>query len=211
MESLPLFPLGTVLLPGVRFPLRVFEPRYVAMVRHLESTTAREFGVVAIRRGHEVGSHIPELYRIGCAAVLKNVTRAEGHLVIEAACSRRFRIESVDEGGAPYLVASVEWLDLQAEDVAVEATNGARRAFESFSRAVGAHVQGLPQDPGRLTASVLDGLGLPLPERQKVLEAGDATARLRAVTRLCHREEGLAEVLHCRAATATPSSRLSPN
>lgn len=211
MESLPLFPLGTVLLPGVRFPLRVFEPRYVAMVTHLRRSDDPTFGVVAIRRGAEVGSRIPELYRIGCSAVLTSATRTDDHLIIEAAAQRRFRIETVHEGSAPYLVAAVEWLDQETDDAPAAAAERARSAFMSFSRSVGAHVDGLPEDPQRLTASILDGLGQPLPERQAILEAGDAATRLRAVTRLCRREEGLARELNCRAATVTPSSRLSPN
>lgn len=52
--ALPMFPLGTVLLPGGVLPLQVFEPRYVAMVGDLLSGTP-EFGVVLIERGSEVG------------------------------------------------------------------------------------------------------------------------------------------------------------
>ena len=55
---LPLFPLGTVLFPGLVLPLHVFEPRYRTLVQHLAELPAslpREFGVIAIRRGWEVG------------------------------------------------------------------------------------------------------------------------------------------------------------
>ena len=55
---LPLVPLGTVLFPGLVLPLHVFEPRYRTLVRDLDALpadVAREFGVVAIRRGWEVG------------------------------------------------------------------------------------------------------------------------------------------------------------
>jgi Lon protease-like protein len=54
---LPVFPLGTVLFPGLVLPLHVFEERYRALVRDLmalPSGRAREFGVVAIQRGWEV-------------------------------------------------------------------------------------------------------------------------------------------------------------
>lgn len=54
MAPLPMFPLGTVLLPGGVLPLQVFEPRYVAMVGRLLAGTP-EFGVVLIERGSEVG------------------------------------------------------------------------------------------------------------------------------------------------------------
>jgi Lon protease-like protein len=49
-----MFPLGTVLVPGAPLPLHVFEPRYQAMVQHCLASD-REFGVVMITRGSEVG------------------------------------------------------------------------------------------------------------------------------------------------------------
>ncbi|MEY2464632.1 MAG: ATP-dependent Lon protease, partial [Acidimicrobiaceae bacterium] len=54
MSELPMFPLGTVLFPSVFLPLHVFEPRYREMTRHCLDTQ-REFGVVLIERGSEVG------------------------------------------------------------------------------------------------------------------------------------------------------------
>ena len=57
MPSLPLFPLGMVLLPGARLPLQLFEPRYLALAQALAERDEAErcFGVVLIRKGHEVG------------------------------------------------------------------------------------------------------------------------------------------------------------
>ncbi|MDH4147661.1 MAG: LON peptidase substrate-binding domain-containing protein [Acidimicrobiia bacterium] len=54
MRVLPMFPLGTVLLPGGVLPLQVFEPRYLEMTRRCLDGD-REFGVVLIERGYEVG------------------------------------------------------------------------------------------------------------------------------------------------------------
>ncbi len=53
---LALFPLGTVLFPGLVLPLHVFEERYQTLVRDLRELDEeeREFGVVAIARGWEV-------------------------------------------------------------------------------------------------------------------------------------------------------------
>src|SRR5437588_1623504 len=53
-ELLPMFPLQTVLFPGVAMPLHVFEPRYRALTRHCLDGDGR-FGVVLIERGSEVG------------------------------------------------------------------------------------------------------------------------------------------------------------
>ena len=54
---LPVFPLATVLFPGLVLPLHIFEERYRALVRHLVGLpegAPREFGVVAIQAGWEV-------------------------------------------------------------------------------------------------------------------------------------------------------------
>ena len=55
MAVMPMFPLGTVLLPGVVLPLFVFEPRYQQLVRDCLESAGNEFGVVLIDRGSEVG------------------------------------------------------------------------------------------------------------------------------------------------------------
>ena len=211
MESLPLFPLGAVVLPGVRLPLRVFEPRYVAMVGHLERSDEPLFGVVAIRRGREVGGGLPQLYPVGCSARLGSIARHEGHLAVEARVERRFRLESVHEARAPYLVADVTWLDAGNDTAPADLARRTRESFEALLDAVDGRVDGLPEDPSPLAAAILDALGLSLPEQQALLEAGDATARLRALQRLCRRETALALTLGLRSASVTPSTRLNPN
>lgn len=210
MDTLPLFPLGTVMLPGILLPLRVFEPRYVAMMGQL-GRTDEPFGVVAIRRGREVGDPTPELYGVGCRASVRSVTPLGDQLAVEALTGRRFRLHTVHDDRAPYLVGEVSWLEEEGE-VPGDLTGRAVEAFSAFTHSVGARVDGLPtNDPHRLTSAILDGLGQPPPELQAVLEAGDAATRLRTVIRMCRREQRLAEVLRCRAARVTPSSRLSPN
>jgi len=53
-ELLPLFPLSTVLFPGMRLPLHIFEERYRLLIAQLrEQPEPRQFGVVAIRKGRE--------------------------------------------------------------------------------------------------------------------------------------------------------------
>jgi Lon protease-like protein len=55
MTISPMFPLGAPLLPGEGLPLQVFEPRYLQMIRDCVVGPTREFGVVLIERGSEVG------------------------------------------------------------------------------------------------------------------------------------------------------------
>jgi hypothetical protein len=55
MTQIPMFPLGSVLLPHMPLPLRVFEPRYLSMLRDILGDEPAEFGVTLIERGQEVG------------------------------------------------------------------------------------------------------------------------------------------------------------
>ena len=76
-EQLPIFPLNTVVFPGVRVPLHVFEDRYRALVHHLltiPDKSLRLFGIVAIREGYEVGQHgVHSVHRVGCVVQMTSV------------------------------------------------------------------------------------------------------------------------------------------
>src|SRR5580704_6996140 len=76
-EKLPLFPLGTVLYPGLLLPLHIFEERYRHLVRDLlAGPEPPSFGVVAIREGRETGiDGVSALFQVGCTAVLRQVQR----------------------------------------------------------------------------------------------------------------------------------------
>src|SRR6185437_13988311 len=107
--------LGTVLVPGLVLPLNIFEPRYRQLVADLEELPEeeREFGVVAIREGGEVGAgSLRALYDIGCAATLQDVsTTPDGRSQILSTGVRRFRLVDLDiESETPYLTGLVEWL-----------------------------------------------------------------------------------------------------
>jgi Lon protease-like protein len=90
---LPIFPLGTVLFPEGVLPLRVFEARYLDMVRDcLRDET--EFGVCLITRGNEVGQPA-EHERIGCAARIEHWDMTQlGLLNIRTRGTGRFEILS---------------------------------------------------------------------------------------------------------------------
>jgi Lon protease-like protein len=88
---LPLFPLKTVLFPGGVLPLRVFETRYVDMVRACMKTDT-PFGVVAIRSGTEVGT-AAEPYPVGTHAHIVEWDMPElGVLLLQTRGGQRFRI-----------------------------------------------------------------------------------------------------------------------
>src|SRR5260221_11661075 len=78
-ETLPLFPLGTVLYPGLVLPLHVFEDRYKQLVRDLlNEPEPRRFGVIAIRVGRETGiGGVSALHEGGCTATGREGVEAD--------------------------------------------------------------------------------------------------------------------------------------
>jgi uncharacterized protein len=92
VSAIPLFPLGIVLFPGGPLPLRIFETRYIDMVRRC-MREGRGFGVVLIREGHEVGTQETHLYEVGTMAEIVDFHQlADGLLGLTCVGRERFRI-----------------------------------------------------------------------------------------------------------------------
>ncbi|MGN6088922.1 MAG: LON peptidase substrate-binding domain-containing protein [Actinomycetales bacterium] len=89
--ELPMFPLGSVLFPGMPLPLQVFEPRYLALVSDLLAGEAQEFGVVLIERGSEVGGGDVR-FEVGTVATIVSVQVADGFIALLARGGRRFQV-----------------------------------------------------------------------------------------------------------------------
>jgi len=107
---LPLFPLQTVLFPGGRLPLRIFEARYLDLVGRCLRDEA-PFGVCLIRRGNEAGAPA-EFYPLGTSARIVDWGQlADGLLGITVRGEQRFRVvtSSVDTSGL--VSAEVEWCE----------------------------------------------------------------------------------------------------
>jgi uncharacterized protein len=116
--EIPLFPLHTVLCPGIVVPLHIFEERYRALTRHCLETGA-PFGIVLIREGREVGTPAAALARVGALVEIREAGRyPDGRFDLLAAATGRFAIDSVDLAREPYMVADVTPLD---DDVGDEA------------------------------------------------------------------------------------------
>jgi Lon protease-like protein len=111
MAVMPMFPLGSTVLPGDVLPLHVFEPRYRQLVKDCIEDPEHEFGVVFIERGHEVGGG-DERRSVG--TVLRMVQVAEtddGRYAVISVGTHRVRVVRwlPDD---PYPVADVEqWPD----------------------------------------------------------------------------------------------------
>lgn len=218
MQSLALFPLGTVLLPGAPLPLQIFEPRYVTLLEDLtrDSTERRSFGVLAIRQGYEVGpGAATALYAIGCEAVIEgNVVGEQPPFHLLARGARRFHLDGIDEtAGAPYLTGRITWLDEPpgpARGLAGLAGR-VRAAHEAYASALGATPRELPQPPAReLAYRVVEHTAFPLADRQRVLEGLTALDRLTTVLHILRRETALLTQL--RAVPGIPDpGQSSPN
>ena len=109
-DDVPMFPLGTVLVPGAYLPLHVFEPRYRALVQACLAGTP-EFGVALIERGSEVGGG-DQRFSTGCMArIVEAVELQDGRYAVGAVGVRRIRIARWLPD-APYPRAEVEdWPD----------------------------------------------------------------------------------------------------
>lgn len=123
-ETLPLFPLRTVLFPGGKLPLRVFEPRYVDMVGHC----MREgigFGVVLIRSGPESRESPqdsqPDIFEVGTEARIVDFNQADnGLLGIVSRGYRKFAVRRTYEQPDHLLMGDVEYLPEEPEGELLE-------------------------------------------------------------------------------------------
>jgi hypothetical protein len=104
MNRAAFFPLRTVLFPGGVLPLVAFEERYRLLVQE-----HKEFVVVLIRRGGEVGaSRISKVHRVGTLATLDQAhSLPDGSISIIARGRQRVRVESLSHD-RPYLMGLVE-------------------------------------------------------------------------------------------------------
>lgn len=212
---IPLFPLGTVLFPGLLLPLHVFEQRYRDLVRDLLTAPdeERRFGVVAIREGREVGvDGIRALYPVGCVARLRRVDPYDdGRYDLVSTGARRFRLLTVD-AALPYLRAEVELLDESPGASPDTAAAGVRSLFEAYRGALGAGAgDELPTEPDVLSYLVAATMVLDLPDRQILLEQPDTTHRLRHELRLLRRETALLGLLPSLPGVELTRVAASPN
>lgn len=219
---LPLFPLGSVLVPGLLLPLHVFEDRYRAMVRDLLALPEDErvFGVVAIRSGREVGADgVTALHEIGCTARLRRAEpHPDGRFDVVSTGGERFRLRDV-EHDRPYLTGVVDLLgdELGAADEAEVLAAAVGQAWGDHLRALAAasgepaERPELPADPRVVSHLVAASLRLDLDDRQALLAEPDAVARLQAELALLRREARLMRTLRAVPAPELTRVPLSPN
>ena len=185
IEDLPLFPLNTVLFPGGRLPLRIFEQRYMEMAKAcLRDGTP--FGVCLIRDGTEVGAPATPA-EVGCIARIAEWDMAQlGVLEIRALGERRFRIVERRVQSDGLALASVHLLE---EETYAEIEPHCADCVSLLERILAQ--PGAPVAPPYRMESALwvssrlaEILPLPLEVKQALLELDDGRARLDRVNRL---------------------------
>jgi Lon protease-like protein len=220
-KTMPLFPLGTVLYPGLVLPLHIFEERYRQLLGDLlAGPEPREFGVIAIRQGRETGVEgVSALYQIGCAAALRQVARHDdGRFDVVVVGTQRFRLLGLDQS-RPYLQGEIELLAEETGDEAAAAlvARAVQRAFRDYLDVLatqgGARVDvpDLPDEPVLLSYLVAASIIVDLSDRQVMLAEPDAASRLAAERTLLARETRILRTLTSTPATDLRSSPYNPN
>jgi uncharacterized protein len=179
IEDLPLFPLHTVLFPGGRLPLRIFEQRYMDMAKACLRDGA-PFGVCLIRDGAEVGAPATPT-EVGTLARIASWDMPQlGLLEVVARGEQRFRIRERRVQPDGLARGSVEVL---AEDADTAVPTGCAPLVKLLERVIEQHPE-LLERPYQLdscawvSGRLAELLPLPLPAKQALLELSDGRVRL---------------------------------
>lgn len=218
-ERLPIFPLGAVLFPGLVLPLHVFEERYrLLMSEVLSGEKPHRFGVVSIELGHEVGPGAARrLAAVGCTAEIRDTKEHEdGRYDVVTTGGTRFRIEDIDDS-LPYLRADVTMLPDEDGPGAETAVAPVTRLFRRYCDRLVEHgaeitdLDELPAEPLSLSYLVAASLVLDRSDKQRLLQAEHAAARLRLEYELLRRENLLLETFPTIPASDFLGGGVSPN
>jgi Lon protease-like protein len=185
LNNVPIFPLNTVLFPGGRLALRIFEQRYMDMAKACLRDSS-SFGVCLIREGREVGTPATPV-DVGCLAKIGHWDMTQlGLLQIAAIGAQRFRIleRRVEANGLAR--ATIALLEDDSDAEVPQSCAGCVTLLEQ----VMAQQPALFEPPHRLSsaswvsARLTEVLPLPLTAKQELLELSDARARLERLNSL---------------------------
>ncbi|CAB4857107.1 unannotated protein [freshwater metagenome] len=196
LRRIPLFPLGSPLLPDAVMPLHIFEQRYRQLIADLSGLPGQEqaFGVIAIRSGREVGTdHENALYEIGTLAQIRGIQPyADGRFDIMTIGGERFILRELHDD-QEYFTADVEIIGEELGADPFPIADKVRLRFDRYREIIQmeSSVDQLSTDPSQLSWEVAGGMLLDLDERQSILAENNVTARLTLERQLLHRELGL--------------------
>ncbi|MGW4810092.1 LON peptidase substrate-binding domain-containing protein [Kitasatospora cineracea] len=240
-DRLPLFPLNTVLYPGLVLPLHVFEERYRHLVADLleqPEDEPRRFGVVAIKDGRETapvrehegpagpldglgapgGDPLDALHAVGCVADVASVReQPEGRYELLVTGTTRFRLRALDATG-PYLVGEVSVLAEEPGEGSGALAAGVERAFRTYQKRLAgareATLSGeadLPDDPQVLSYLVAAATSLSTKDKQELLACPDTAQRLTRELALLRHESAVLAKLPSLPAADLTRQAFSPN
>jgi Lon protease-like protein len=195
LQSLPLFPLRTVLYPGGVLPLRIFEVRYLDMITRCHRAGA-PFGVVSLTQGQEVrrpGAEREAFAAVGTLASIDSLEQPRpGLLVVRAVGQQRFRIRDSEQLKHGLWVANVEQI---APDQSVPIPDDLHPTATALGNLIqrvrdkGDDAEPLPiQDPLRLDDCAwvanrwCELLPMPVQLKQRLMELENPLVRLELVT-----------------------------
>jgi Lon protease-like protein len=185
MMKIPLFPLNIVLFPDGPLPLRIFETRYVDMVRRC----MREdecFGVVLIREGNEVGP--AETFEVGTLAKITDFdSLPDGLLGLSCVGKQRFRIHERSRQADGLNVSEVELLAAEASVQVPQRHARLASLLQTVLPQLGevySDIEMRLEDAAWVGHRLAEILPIPLTEKQVYLEMDDPLARLDALAPL---------------------------
>ena len=203
MYDLPLFPLNTVLFPGMPLPLRIFEPRYKEMINWCLDEK-RPFGVVLIREGKAERGPLAKPHAVGCTAQITQYEPLEdGQFAILSIGQDRFRIHQLKKDKT-YLVGSVENLALDDEPTSQIVSKGKTlytnvlQYLSTLASASGQEFDAeaqIPKDPFELIYLAASVIHAPTDEKQDLLLQNSPTRLLSKLNALFSRENALLRVM----------------
>jgi Lon protease-like protein len=179
MIELPLFPLNTVLFPGGPLPLRIFEPRYLAMISRC-LRRSEGFGVVLIKQGSEVGA--AEMFEIGTIAEIVDWYQGtDGLLGVTARGTERFRLGEISRQSDGLYVGQLESLAAEPGSAVPERYQPMTRMLRTILDELGGHYRDIDEsfdDASWVGYRIAEILPLPAATKQGFLEMIDPQARL---------------------------------
>ena len=195
--NLPIFPLNTVLFPGIPLPLRVFEARYLRMLAE-RATIDPVFGISLIETGHEVGD-TPTFHRVGTTARLVSLNAQSTSLVDVVVIGGRRIVLAAPSWSGGYAVAETEFSPDRAFDTREggRLLDRARATYTTWIRSV-ARLAGreflvpdFGQDPAPASFDLASRLPMHAWDQQAFLEDDDPLSRMQTVCDVLDRELAL--------------------
>lgn len=180
LQELPLFPLNSVIFTGGVLPLRIFEPRYLDMVKDC-MRNEHGFGIVLIQNGAEVGT-TAEIFNTGTLCrIIDWETLADGFLGITATGEKKIHIESTHVASNQLLVGQFEEVEENPDLELPEEFEPMKLILQHIISEVGEPYSTMPAGyelAGWVGGRLTELLPLELHLKQRLLEIDDHIVRL---------------------------------